>query len=289
MSAEVHVAVVGASGAVGDRMIQLLEQRAFPLKSVKFLASERSAGKTIRFRGEECPITPITESAFRGVQIVLSSTPGPISKEWSPIAARAGAVVVDNSSAFRMDPDVPLVVPEVNPHHIARHKGIIANPNCSTIQMVVALKPLHDAARVKRVIVSTYQSVSGAGMKGIHELETQSAATVRGEDGTSFDLPCDAMLPFFGLTMKLGPIADWGLNLHQNLITVSTETFETSAPGVFAVGDINTYPGKLKLILSGFHEVALAAQKAHRYVYPDKKLTFQYTTSSSSLQKKLGV
>ena len=116
-----------------------------------------------------------------------------------------------------------------------------------------------------------------------------SAATVRGEDGTSFDLPCDAMLPFFGLTMKLGPIADWGLNLHQNLITVSTETFETSAPGVFAVGDINTYPGKLKLILSGFHEVALAAQKAHRYVYPDKKLTFQYTTSSSSLQKKLGV
>jgi len=162
-------------------MIQLLEQRAFPAKSVKFLASERSAGKTIRFRGEEHPIIPITEAAFRGIQIVLSSTPGPISKEWSPIAARAGAVVVDNSSAFRMDPDVPLVVPEVNPHDIAKHKGIIANPNCSTIQMVVALKPLHDAARVRKVVVSTYQSVSGAGMKGIHELETQTAALVRGE------------------------------------------------------------------------------------------------------------
>ncbi len=125
------------------------------------------------------------------------------------------------------------------------------------------------------------------GLKG--ENGVLSAAVVRGEDGSTFDLACDAMLPFFGLTMKLGPIANWGLNLHENLIPVDTEKFETNVPGVFAVGDINTYPGKLKLILSGFHEVALAAQKAHRYIYPDKKLTFQYTTSSSSLQKKLGV
>jgi thioredoxin reductase (NADPH) len=125
------------------------------------------------------------------------------------------------------------------------------------------------------------------GLKG--EGGLLSAAIVRGEDGSGFDLPCDSMLPFFGLTMKLGPIADWGLNLHENLIPVDTEKFETNAPGVFAVGDINTYPGKLKLILSGFHEVALAAQRAHHYVYPDKKLLFQYTTSSSSLQKKLGV
>ena len=116
-----------------------------------------------------------------------------------------------------------------------------------------------------------------------------SGAIVRGEDGMTFDLPCNALLPFFGLTMKLGPIADWGLNLHENLISVDTEKFETNEPGIFAVGDINTYPGKLKLILSGFHEVALAAQRAHRYIYPDKKLLFQYTTSSSSLQKKLGV
>ena len=115
------------------------------------------------------------------------------------------------------------------------------------------------------------------------------AATVRGEDGKVFDIACDAMLPFFGLTMKLGPIANWGLNLHENLVPVDTEKFEMNAPGVFAVGDINTYPGKLKLILSGFHEAALCAQKAFRYVYPDKKLLFQYTTSSTSLQKKLGV
>ncbi|WP_245422224.1 NAD(P)/FAD-dependent oxidoreductase [Alsobacter soli] len=116
-----------------------------------------------------------------------------------------------------------------------------------------------------------------------------SAAICRGPDGTVFEIPCDAMLPFFGLTMKLGPVAGWGLNLHENLIPVDTEKFEASTPGVFAIGDINTYPGKLKLILSGFHEAALAAQKAHRYVYPDRKLTFQYTTSSTKLQRKLGV
>ncbi len=116
-----------------------------------------------------------------------------------------------------------------------------------------------------------------------------SAVTVKGADGAVFDIACDAMMPFFGLTMKLGPIAGWGLNLHEQLVPVGAETFETSTPGIFAVGDINTYPGKLKLILSGFHEVALAAQKAHRYVYPNKKLLFQYTTSSTNLQKKLGV
>jgi thioredoxin reductase (NADPH) len=115
------------------------------------------------------------------------------------------------------------------------------------------------------------------------------AAEVKRDDGSVVDIACDVMLPFFGLTMKLGPIADWGLNLHENLIPVDTEKFETSVPGIFAVGDINQYPGKLKLILSGFHEAALAAQKVHRYVFPEKKLLFQYTTSSTSLQKKLGV
>ena len=116
-----------------------------------------------------------------------------------------------------------------------------------------------------------------------------TAANVKRNDGSTFHIACDAMLPFFGLTMKLGPVANWGLNLHEDLIPVDTATFETSEPGIFAIGDINTYPGKLKLILSGFHEVALMSQKAHRYVYPNKKLTFQYTTSSTSLQKKLGV
>jgi aspartate-semialdehyde dehydrogenase len=170
------VAVVGASGAVGEVMIRLLQERAFPLKSIKFLASARSAGKTIKFRGKTYTIEPLEAETFDGVDIVLSSTPASVSKHYSPIAAKAGAVVVDNSSAWRMDPEVPLVVPEVNPRDILKHKGIIANPNCSTIQMVVALKPLHDAFRVRRVIVSTYQAVSGAGQTGISELRTQSDA-----------------------------------------------------------------------------------------------------------------
>lgn len=176
------VAVVGASGAVGDVMIRLLEERQFPLGSIKFLASERSAGKTVTFRGETHTIEPLTPEAFAGVDIVLSSTPASISRQYSPIAAAAGAVVVDNSSAFRMEPNVPLVVPEVNPQDVARHQGIIANPNCSTIQMVVALKPLHDAFKIRRVIVSTYQAVSGAGQKGIHELRAQSEAELAGEE-----------------------------------------------------------------------------------------------------------
>src|SRR5580658_8414886 len=168
-----HVAVVGASGAVGERMISLLEERDFPVASIKFLASARSAGKSVWFRGEKHPIQELWTGAFSGVEIVLSSTPASVSRQWSPIAAAAGAVVVDNSSAFRMEPDVPLVVPEVNPHDIKDHKGIIANPNCSTIQMVVALKPLHDYAKIKRIVVSTYQAVSGAGAEAVAELEDQ--------------------------------------------------------------------------------------------------------------------
>jgi aspartate-semialdehyde dehydrogenase len=174
------VAVVGASGAVGQVMVRLLEERNFPISQIKFLASGRSAGRPISFRGETHAIEPLTADAFRGVDIVLSSTPAAVSREFSPLAARAGAVVVDNSSAWRMDPEVPLVVPEVNPGDVARHKGIIANPNCSTIQMVVALKPLHDAARIRRIIVSTYQSVSGAGQGGLDELRAQNEAAVHG-------------------------------------------------------------------------------------------------------------
>jgi aspartate-semialdehyde dehydrogenase len=161
-------------------MIRLLEERSFPVGSIKFLASERSAGKTVTFAGETRSIQPLESETFAGIDIVLSSTPAAVSRQYSPVAASAGAVVVDNSSAFRMDPEVPLVVPEVNPEDVARHRGIIANPNCSTIQMVVALKPIHDAVRVRRVVVSTYQSVAGAGQKGIHELQVQAEAHVAG-------------------------------------------------------------------------------------------------------------
>ncbi len=173
---EFNVAVVGATGAVGRTMLSVLEQRQFPIKNLIPLASERSAGKKIRFAGKEVAVQVLTPDAFEGVDIALFSAGGARSLEFAPEAVKRGAVVVDNSSAFRMDPTVPLVVPEVNPEAVAQHKGIIANPNCSTIVMLVALKPLHDAAVLERVVVSTYQSVSGGGEKAMLQLwqENQS-------------------------------------------------------------------------------------------------------------------
>jgi len=176
------VAVVGATGAVGEIMRQVLQEHKFALRGIKFLASERSAGKPIDFAGKQYPVEPLRPEAFAGIDVVLSSTPALVSREYSPIAARAGAVVIDNSSAWRMDPEVPLVVPEVNADKLRTiPKGIVANPNCSTIQMVVALKPLHDLARIKRVVVSTYQASSGKGATGMLELDAQVKALGRGE------------------------------------------------------------------------------------------------------------
>jgi aspartate-semialdehyde dehydrogenase len=179
-----HVAVVGATGAVGNEMIKVLEQRKFPVGKLTLLASERSAGKEIEFNGKPVPVETLTEDSFKGIEIGLFSAGGSISEKFAPIAAAAGCVVVDNTSAFRMDPEVPLVVPEVNPEAIALYKkrGIIANPNCSTIQMVVALKPIHDAVRIRRIVVSTYQAVSGTGKKAIEELSLQTRALMNGEE-----------------------------------------------------------------------------------------------------------
>jgi len=176
------VAVVGATGAVGDLIRQVLAERDFKVKSIKFLASERSAGKSVEFAGKTYTVEAIRPEAFAGVQIVLSSTPSSVSKEFSPIAAKAGAIVVDNSSAWRMDPDVPLVVPEVNADQLAFiKKGIVANPNCVAIPLCVALKPLDQIARIKRVIVSTYQSSSGKGAKGLQDFNAQLAAFAKNE------------------------------------------------------------------------------------------------------------
>ncbi len=175
------VAVVGATGAVGIEMIKMLESRNFPVESIKFLASERSAGKKLTYKGKEVTVELLTKDGGKGVDIALFSAGATVSKEFAPSFAADGCFVIDNSSAWRMDKDIPLVVPEVNPHHLSKDKKLIANPNCSTIQMVVALKPLHDAAKIKRVIVSTYQSVSGAGQKGINELTEQVKAWAKGE------------------------------------------------------------------------------------------------------------
>jgi aspartate-semialdehyde dehydrogenase len=170
------VAVVGATGAVGNEMIATLTGRDFPIERLRLFASERSEGKIMEFKDAEIPVEALNEDSFKGIDIALFSAGAERSKIWAPVAAKSGCVVVDNSSQWRMDPEVPLVVPEVNPHDLKWHKGIIANPNCSTIQMVVVLKPLHDAARVKRVVVTTFQAVSGTGQKAMDELLQQTTA-----------------------------------------------------------------------------------------------------------------
>jgi aspartate-semialdehyde dehydrogenase len=179
-SKKYNVAVMGATGAVGTCMLSILEERNFPVGELKLLASARSEGKKLSFKGKEYPVEELKKTSFKGVEIVLASAGAERSKIFAPHAVKAGAVVIDNTSHFRMDPEVPLVVPEVNPEDIKKHKGIIANPNCSTIQMVVALAPLHKVARIKRIVVSTYQSVSGAGQSAINELCAQVKAWVEG-------------------------------------------------------------------------------------------------------------
>ena len=168
------VAVVGATGAVGTEMVQVLEERDFPVGELVPLASARSEGNEVMFRGQTLPVKVLEHNSFEGVDVALFSAGAGVSKEFGPMAVKAGAVVVDNSSAWRMDPNVPLVVPEVNIHALSGHQGLIANPNCSTIQMVVALKPLHDAVQIKRIIVTTFQSVSGTGKDAMEELIDQS-------------------------------------------------------------------------------------------------------------------
>ena len=171
-----NIAIVGATGAVGQEMIEVLAERGFPVANLSLYASERSAGKKLGFKDKEIQVKKLTSEPFKGIDIALFSAGASRSLEFAPIAAKAGSVVIDNSSAFRMDPNVPLVVPEVNRHAIFKHNGIIANPNCSTIQMVVALKPIHDAVRIKRIVVTTFQSVSGTGMKAMDELMEQTKA-----------------------------------------------------------------------------------------------------------------
>ena len=204
MSNGYHVAVAGATGAVGTEMLKTLEARDFPLKSLRLLASSRSVGRTLEFRGEEIPVEELGHDSFRGVDIALFSAGGSRSKEFAGSAVDAGAVVIDNSSAFRMDASVPLVVPEVNPEDVARHQGIIANPNCTTIIMVVALKPLHDVSRVTRVVVSTYQSASGAGAKAMKELQDQTRAYLEGREVKPEILPHPYAFNLFSHNSAIG-------------------------------------------------------------------------------------
>lgn len=212
---EYNLAILGATGAVGHEFINLLNERDFPYKNLKLLASARTAGTQLTVRGKTYTVEEAKADSFNGVDVALFAG-GSISKTFAPIAVKAGAVVIDNSSTYRMDPEVPLIVPEVNPEAIKKHKGIIANPNCSTIIMVMALKPIYDLARIKRVIVSTYQAASGAGKDGLDELERQIKQAAAGEEMTANIFPGAAFPKHYPLALNLVPHIDV---FYDNLYT----------------------------------------------------------------------
>ncbi len=223
---------MGATGAVGTEFLRILEQRNFPLASLKLLASARSVGRKLAFRGEQLLVEELTEKSFAGIELVLASAGGSISKKFAPIAVAAGAVVVDNTSAFRMDPNVPLVVPEVNPQDIRKHKGIIANPNCSTIIMNVPVWPLHQANPIRRLVVSTYQAVSGAGAKAMDELAQAAAAALAGKSFTPSVLPHNCAFNVFSHNSEVGPD---GYNVEETkMIRETAKIFHDGAIRVTA-------------------------------------------------------
>ncbi|NLF30690.1 MAG: aspartate-semialdehyde dehydrogenase [Planctomycetes bacterium] len=214
-----HVAIMGATGAVGTEFLRILEQRDFPMASLKLLASNRSAGRKLAFKGEQLAVEELTEKSFKGVELVLASAGGSLSRKFAPAATAAGAVVVDNTSAFRMTEGVPLVVPEVNPQDIATHNGLIANPNCSTIIMNVPAWPLHKAHPIKRLVVSTYQAVSGAGAKAMAELEQQARDWAAGRPVTKAVLPHQAL---FNVFSHNSAVAENGYNEEENKMSRET-------------------------------------------------------------------
>jgi aspartate-semialdehyde dehydrogenase len=216
---ELSLSVVGATGNVGRIIVELLERREFPATRVKFLASKRTAGTPIRFRGHDYTVEELTPDSFAGYDLAVASTPDEIARDYLPHAVKAGCVVVDESGYFRMNPDVPLVIPEVNGHAIARHKGIIASPNCSTTQLVQCLKPLHDYARVRRVVVSTYQAASGAGLKASQELESQAHAMLHKQDYPAKEF---AHQLAFNCIPHIGGMKDGGFTSEETKMILET-------------------------------------------------------------------
>jgi len=221
MSEQYRVAIAGATGAVGVEFLRLLEERHFPISKLLLLASARSAGKTMRFDGRDVLVEELTEDSFENIDIAFFSAGGSISKKYAPIAARAGAVVVDNSSAFRMDPKVPLVIPEINPEAIAAHDGIIANPNCSTIIAIVPLWPIHKKNRIKRLIAATYQAASGAGAAAMEELRESTRAHLEDREYANTVLPHPYAFNLFSHNSKIDPVT--GYNEEETKMVQETK------------------------------------------------------------------
>jgi aspartate-semialdehyde dehydrogenase len=258
------IAVVGATGAVGHIILQLLQERNFPAQRIKFLASGRSAGSKIKFRGQEHTVEKLEPDAFNGIDLAIGSTPDEVAKEFVPWAVERGCVVVDESGYWRMDPKVPLVIPEVNPDAILNHKGIIASPNCSTTQLVVAIKPLHDAARVKRVVVSTYQATSGAGLAGCRDLENSTKAKLAGNQHKNETFVHDIA---FNLIPHIGGPKHKGYTSEEMKMVLETRKI---------IGDdsIQVCPTCVRVPVSNCHSESILVETERKLSVEDAKRLF---------------
>ena len=254
-----NVAILGATGAVGAEFLNLMEERDFPFNELRLLASARSAGKQIGFMGKTYTVEEAGPHSFDGIDIALFAG-GSVSKEFAPLAVKAGAVVIDNSSTFRMDPDVPLVVPEINPEAILQHKGIIANPNCSTIIMVMALKPLHDLAPIKRVVVSTYQAVSGAGKEGIDELTDETKAYSEGREMVARILPSASLAKHYPIAFNLIPQIDVFLD---NLYSKEEMKMVNETRKIFGAPDMRITATTVRVPVYRSHSESVNVEFAH--------------------------
>jgi len=252
------LAIVGATGAVGTIILELLQERKFPFRQIKFLASGRSAGKAIRFADREYTIEEMTPDSFEGVDLAIGSTPDDTARDFAPWAVERGCVVVDESGYWRMDPKVPLIVPEVNAHALAEHQGIIASPNCSTTQMVVAMKPLHDAARIRRVVVSTYQATSGMGLAGCRELDEATKAAVGKE---AFQPTAFAHNIAFNLIPQIGSQKEQGYTSEEMKMVYETRK-------IFGDDSIQVCPTCVRVPVSNCHSESILVET-------DKKITVE--------------
>jgi len=251
MSTKYRVAIAGATGAVGVEFLRLLEERKFPMSSLRLLASARSAGKKMKFAGQDIAVEELTESSFNDIDIAFFSAGGSISKTFGPIAAKAGAVVVDNSSAFRMDPAVPLIIPEINPEACSTHKGIIANPNCSTIIAITPLWPIHKVNPIRRLIASTYQAASGAGAAAMEELEESTRAYLEGRTYENKILPHPYAFNLFSHNTKIDPVT--GYNEEETKMVKETKK-------IFADADIRISATCVRVPVLRAHSEALTIE-----------------------------
>jgi aspartate-semialdehyde dehydrogenase len=258
------VAVVGATGAVGAIICRLLAERKFPFQRIKFLASSRSAGKTLQFAGKDFTVEELTPDSFEGVDLAIGSTPDEVAGDFAPWAVERGSTVVDESGYWRMDPKVPLVVPEVNPEAVDRHQGIIASPNCSTTQMVVAMKPLHDAARIRRVVVSTYQATSGMGLAGSQELDASTRAVIAGD---AFQPAAFAHLIAFNVIPQIGSQKEQGYTSEEMKMVHETRK-------IFGDESIQVCPTCVRVPVGNCHSESILVETERKLTVEEAKKLF---------------